>query len=101
VRTFYLHPSDVGVRKASLAELQGGDAAANAAIVRDVLAGRPGAPRDIVALNAAAALYVGGRVADVPAGLRAAADAIDSGAAAATLEAMARASHESPAGGAA
>jgi anthranilate phosphoribosyltransferase len=99
VRTFYLHPSDVGVRRASLAELQGGDASDNAAIVRGVLAGQPGAPRDIVLLNAAAALYVGGRVADLPDGLRMAAAAVDSGRARETLDAMVRASHdETPSG---
>ncbi len=94
VRTFYLHPSEVGVRRAALDELQGGDVAANARIVLDVLHGVSGAPRDIVLLNAAAALLVGGRAADLPAGLQMAAEAIDSGRARATLDAMARGSHE-------
>lgn len=99
VRTFYVHPSDFGVRRASIADLQGGDAADNARIIRGILAGKPGAPRDIVLLNAAAALHVGGRASDIPAGLRAAAAAVDSGRAMATLEAMVRASHEETATG--
>src|SRR3954466_13613653 len=52
VNTFYLHPADFGLAKAAPAQLRGGDAAANAAIARAVLAGTPGAPRDIVLLNA-------------------------------------------------
>ena len=52
VHTFYIHPSDFGVPKASPADLQGGDAARNAEIVREVLGGTPGAARDVVLLNA-------------------------------------------------
>jgi anthranilate phosphoribosyltransferase len=92
VHTFYIHPSDFGIRKATLAELLGGDAAENAAIVRRVLEGRGGAPRDAVVLNAGAALFVADRVASVREGIAVAAAAIDSGAARATLEAMVRAS---------
>src|SRR4029079_13938958 len=58
VNTFYLHPSDVRLRKASAQELIGGSVADNARIARDVLAGRDGAPRDIVLLNAAASLFI-------------------------------------------
>jgi anthranilate phosphoribosyltransferase len=92
VRTFYIHPSEFGIRKAAPAELLGGDAAENAAIVRGVLEGRMGAPRDAVLLNAAAALLVADRVEAVREGLSVAASAIDSGAALATLETMVRAS---------
>ena len=60
VHTFYIHPSDFGIRKAALSELLGGDAAENAAIVRRVLEGEAGAPRDVVVLNAGAALFVAG-----------------------------------------
>ncbi len=63
VHTFYIHPSEFGIRKATLAELLGGDAAENAAIVRRVLEGQAGAPRDAVVLNAGAALFVADRVA--------------------------------------
>jgi anthranilate phosphoribosyltransferase len=92
VHTFYIHPSEFGIRKATLAELLGGDAAENAAIVRRVLEGHAGAPRDAVVLNAGAALYVADRVESVREGIRVAAAAIDSGVAVATLEAMVRAS---------
>src|SRR5204863_1492714 len=60
VNTFYLHPSDLRLRKASPQELVGGSVADNARIAGDVLAGREGAPRDIVLLNAAASLLIAG-----------------------------------------
>ena len=92
VHTFYVHPSDVGLRKASRDALRGGDAAANAALARDVLGGRPGAARDIVLLNAGAGLLIAGRAASMREGLDRAAAALDDGAAAATLDRMVRAS---------
>jgi anthranilate phosphoribosyltransferase len=85
VNTFYVHPADFGLPKASPAQLRGGDAAANAEIARAILAGQPGAPRDIVLLNAAASLLIAGRVASIAEGVRAAADGLDSGAAARVL----------------
>ena len=92
VHTFYIHPSEFGIRKATLAELLGGDAAENAAIVRRVLEGQSGAPRDAVVLNAGAALFVANRVESVREGINVAMTAIDSGGALATLETMVRAS---------
>ena len=92
VHTFFIHPSDFGIRKAALSELLGGDAAENAAIVRRVLEGEAGAPRDAVVLNAGAALFVADRAGSVREGISVAASAIDSGAARATLEAMVKAS---------
>jgi anthranilate phosphoribosyltransferase len=89
VNTFYLHPADVGLRKASPSELKGGDAAVNAAIIERVLAGERGAPRDVVLFNAGAALFVAGRVPSIVEGIRRAAESIDSGAARATLQEMA------------
>ena len=86
VNTFYLHPADVGLSKSPSAELRGGDARDNAAIARAVLSGQRGAPRDIVVLNAAASLLIAGKVATIPEGLVMAAEAIDSGRAAAALE---------------
>lgn len=94
VHTFYIHPSDYGLPKASKAALTGGDAATNAAIVRDVLAGVRGPARDIVLLNAAAALLVAGRAATIREGLGLAADAIDSGRARAVLDGLVRVSNE-------
>lgn len=86
VNTFYLHPADVGLAKSPATALRGGDAADNAAIARAVLGGEPGAPRDIVLLNAAASLLIAGKAATIPDGLAMAAEAIDSGRAAAVLE---------------
>jgi anthranilate phosphoribosyltransferase len=94
VNTFYLHPADVGLSKSPAAELRGGDARENAAIARAVLSGHPGAPRDIVLLNAAASLLIAGRAATIPEGLVMAADAIDSGRAAAVLEKLVALSKE-------
>ena len=86
VNTFYLHPADVGLAKSGPDTLRGGDAAANAAIARSILAGQPGPQRDITLLNAGAALLIAGTVATIPEGLALAADAIDSGRAAAVLQ---------------
>lgn len=81
VRTFELAPSDFGLGPAALHDLRGGDAAQNAAIIRDVLAGQTGPPRSAVVINAAAGLCVTGVVDDPKAGAARAAEAIDSGAA--------------------
>ena len=97
VNTFYLHPSDVGVSKASPESLTGGDAARNAEIARRVLDGERGAARDIVLLNAAASLLIAGQVARIQDGLTMAADALDSGRASGILEELRRLSN-APAG---
>lgn len=86
VRTFYVHPTDVGLPKAPTGALAGGDAAHNAAIVRRVLAGEAGHARDVVLLNAGAALLVCGRASSLREGIAQAATAIDDGRARATLE---------------
>ena len=104
VNTFYVHPSDLGLQKAAPEALRGGDASANAAIATRILAGERGAGRDIVVLNAAASLLVAGREPTLPHGLRAAAEAIDSGRAARVLEHLAAtsnkaASSDAPVGG--
>ncbi len=93
VQTFYVHPSDFGIAKAAPGDLTGGDAAENATIVRRVLDGAPGAARDVVVLNAGAALFVAGRTESVAGGIALADAAVDSGAATATLGRMVRASH--------
>jgi anthranilate phosphoribosyltransferase len=91
VREGTLDPAELGVPRSPVDALRGGDAARNAAVVRDLLAGKTGPVRDAVLLNAAGALSVLAP-ADVPllerlgAGLATAADALDSGAAAAKLE---------------
>jgi len=88
VNTFYVHPADFGLPKGAPTELTGGDAAENAAIVRDVLAGTRGPRRDVVLLNAGAALFVAGRVDTIREGIAVAAGAVDSGAAGQRLEKM-------------
>jgi anthranilate phosphoribosyltransferase len=85
VRCFEVTPEDAGIERATLDDLKGGDPAHNAALMRGVLAGEKGKLRDIVLLNAAAALIVAGRAADLREGVALAADTIDSGKAAEVL----------------
>jgi anthranilate phosphoribosyltransferase len=96
VNTFYLHPSDVSLPKAAPEALKGGDAAENARIARDILAGARGAPRDIVLLNSAASLLVAGAAADLRDGMRQAEAALDDGRAAGVLERLIRTSQAAP-----
>jgi anthranilate phosphoribosyltransferase len=86
VNTFYLHPADVGLPKAPTAALRGGDARANARIIESILDGERGAPRDVVLLNAGAALFVAGAAASVQEGVAKASQALDGGEARRTLE---------------
>jgi len=83
-----IEPEDFNLRRCSLADLQGGDAVANAEIVRDVLAGAPGPKRDVVLLNAAYALVAAGLAEDVEGGLDRARTALDDGLAMDKLEAL-------------
>ncbi len=85
VKTFYLHPSDVGLPKAAVGALQGGSAADNAQIITRVLDGGRGPARDVVVLNAGAALFVAGSAASIQDGMAMAMEAIDQGAARRTL----------------
>lgn len=81
-----VEPRDFGLDTAPLASLAGGDAALNARIARDVLAGAPGGPRNAVLLAAAAALVVGEVETDLRAAAERAASVVDSGAATALLD---------------
>jgi anthranilate phosphoribosyltransferase len=94
VHTFYLHPADAGLPKAAPDDLKGGDAADNAAIVRAVLDGTKGPARDVVLLNAGAALLVAGRSSSIAEGIAIATRAIDDGGARRTLERMAESSQQ-------
>lgn len=89
VHTFYVHPADFGLRKTTLDALAGGTADDNATLTRNVLSGQGGPARDIVVLNAGAALLIAGVVATVREGMEQAIDAIDSGRSASTLARMA------------
>ncbi|HWV95714.1 MAG TPA: anthranilate phosphoribosyltransferase [Xanthobacteraceae bacterium] len=85
IRNFEITPEDAGLPRASSESLKGGDAAANAIALSDVLNGKPSAYRDVALLNAAAALVVAGRAKDLKDGVAIGAKALDSGAAAARL----------------
>ena len=89
VNTFYLHPADVGLPKATPAALKGGDARENARIIQSVLGGAAGAARDVVLLNAGAALFIAGHAGSIAAGMTKAAKAIDAGDARKTLDQLA------------
>jgi anthranilate phosphoribosyltransferase len=88
VRLFNVTPEAVGLSRASLADLAGGSPAQNAEAIRTLLAGQAGAYRDIVLLNAAAALLVADTVETLREGVAAAATAIDGGRAQRALEAL-------------
>lgn len=81
-----LTPEDVGLKRAEIKDLLGGDAQENAQIVLKILQGEQGAKRDIVLLNSAAALMVAGIAKDFKEGITKAAESIDSGAALNVLE---------------
>ncbi len=87
-----LCPEDVGLARAGREELAADSAGESAARIRSILEGQAGAPRDMVLLNAGAAIYVGGKVEDLQAGVEAAAEAIDSGRARETLARLAEVS---------
>lgn len=81
IAVFEVTPEQAGLSRASLADLKGGDATANASAIRVVLHGEPGPFRDIVLLNTAAALIVAGKAANLADGVERAARSIDTGAA--------------------
>jgi anthranilate phosphoribosyltransferase len=95
---YEVHPELYGLRLGQAADVRGGDAAENAATIRDILAGKKGGVdgprRDIVRLNAAAALVACGAAPTMAEGVPLAADVLDSGAALATLDAFVRTSNE-------
>jgi anthranilate phosphoribosyltransferase len=95
VNTFYVHPAEHGISRADMAELKGGSADDNAAIALSVLKGAKGAPRDVVVLNAGAALLVAGRVKNLRDGVTRASESLDSGLASRKLKMMVEFSHQS------
>jgi anthranilate phosphoribosyltransferase len=92
VRERMLDPADLGLAKASDDDLRGGDVETNAGIARSILSGERGPRRDVVLLNAAAALEVAGRVGSIEDGLVEAGAAIDDGRASDVLDRWRRAS---------
>jgi anthranilate phosphoribosyltransferase len=89
VHTYEVTPEEFGLPRATLEDISGGDAAHNAGLIREVLAGKKSARRDVVLLNVAAALVAAGRADHLRDAVPLAAKAIDSGAAAAKLSALA------------
>lgn len=89
-------PAALGLSRAPLESIEGGDAGINAGIIRDVLSGTEGPPRDVVLLNAAFALVAAGVTDDPADGLERAALSIDSGRAAHTLQALVEISQQAP-----
>jgi anthranilate phosphoribosyltransferase len=88
-----LTPEQAGLKRWPLADIQGGDAAHNAAAITRLFEGETGAYRDIVLLNTACALMVAGAANDVSSGVTLAAQALDSGAARTKLQALIKASN--------
>lgn len=89
IREFTISPTDFDIPLADEDDLKGGDPDYNAAAIRALLDGAPGAFRDIVLLNAGAALVIAARADDLAQGIKMAAESIDTGAASATLSRMA------------
>ena len=86
VSCYTIEPADFGMQAAPLDSLRVGSSAESLAMIQGVLAGQPGPARDIVCLNAGAAIYVSGLAATLAAGVEAAQAAIDSGKAAGVLQ---------------
>ena len=86
VRSYEVTPEEFGVQRSSLDDIAGGDAAENAALIREVLAGKKSPRRDVVLLNAAAALVAAARADHIREALPDAIRALDSGAARSKLE---------------
>jgi anthranilate phosphoribosyltransferase len=90
VHSYEVTPEEFGMNRAALDDISGGDATANAAIIRQILDGEKSPRRDVVLLNAAAAIVVAGKKDHLADALPVAAKSIDGGAAAAKLEALVR-----------
>lgn len=94
IRTFDLTPADFGVEPASIDDLKGGDGVANAAALREVLAGHKNAYRDVSLCNAAASLVVSGKAGTLAEGMKIASASLDEGKAAAALDRLVAVSNE-------
>lgn len=87
-KVYTIAPEDFGLTRCQKADLVGGSPAENAQITRDILNGAKGPKRDAVLLNAGAALYIGGKAETLAQGVTLAAELIDSGKAARTLQGL-------------
>ncbi|MDR1727417.1 MAG: anthranilate phosphoribosyltransferase [Acidobacteriota bacterium] len=93
VRTYYVTPEDFGIARAPIRAIQGGGAQENAAIIRDILADKDGPKKDVVLLNAAAGLVVGGKASGLRDGIALARESIGSGKAMECLQRLVELSH--------
>ena len=93
-KTYTITPEQFGFERCTKDDLKGGDPAENAQIVRDILAGAKGHKRNTVLMNAGASLYIAGKAETFEDGVKLAAEIIDSGKAAKTLEDLIRVSNE-------
>ena len=93
IQEYEITPEDAGLMRADLDDLKGGEPEENAQAIRDLLKGTTGPYRDIVLLNAAAALKLAGVADDLKAGAALAAAAIDDGRAQSALDTLVRASN--------
>ncbi|PLX44943.1 MAG: anthranilate phosphoribosyltransferase [Deltaproteobacteria bacterium] len=94
VNEYEITPEEFGISRVAIEEIKGGDAEVNAGIVRSVLAGEAGPKRDVVLLNAGAAFYLTGKAESLEAGIKLAAQVIDSGAAGDKLAALVEMTNE-------
>ena len=94
IHSYALAPEDVGLRRGRYEDVAGGPPEDNAAVTRRIFAGEAGPARDLAALNAGAAIYVAGRADTLEAGVRAAEEALDSGAATEALDRLVALSQE-------
>ena len=97
ITSYTVTPRDVGLEEFSIEDIKGGSPEANAQAIRDLLDGAPGAFRDIVCFNAAAALVISDIAEDLPQGVKMAQSSIDSGAARAALETLVSITTQDPA----
>ena len=88
IRSYFIKPEDVGMKRGKLVEIKGGTKEENAKIILDILRGDRGAKRDITVLNAAAAFVITGRAKDFIEGIELANQSIDSGEALNILESL-------------
>lgn len=95
VKSYEVEPEEFGMRRATLEDIAGGDAVENAEIIRTVLRGEKSPRRDVVLLNASAALVAAGKAEHIAGAIPLAGESIDSGAAAGKLEALVRFSSRS------
>ncbi len=93
VNSFQWNPEQFGLNLCKAEDLKGGDPDHNAEVIRDILSGKEGPPRDIVLLNSAAALYVCGKAEDMKQGIEMARESIQSGSAKNKLKELGRISH--------